>query len=165
MNHITLQGRLGKDPDVRYTQGQSSTAVARFNLAVRNRFRKKEGDQDPRPDWIPCVAFGKNGEFAEKYLKQGKPVIVEGRLESGSYKNRDGATVYTLEVIVESFDFPEQDQARNSQATPAAPASENTKSHEATPAPAPKKAEEKPAPAPVEEEFVSSSEDEELPWN
>ena len=164
MNNIVLQGRLGKDPEVRYAQnGNGSTAIARFNLAVKNNFRKKEGDQEPRPDWIPCVAFGKQAEFAEKYLSQGKPILVQGRLESGSYKNKDGQTVYTLEVIVERFEFPETDGGRSGNADRTS-ASAEPKPAAAAAAP-PAQAAAKQEAVPVQEEFVPVPEEEELPWN
>lgn len=104
MNRVILIGRLTKDPEVRYTQGDSPMAIARYTLAVDRRF-KRDGDQTA--DFIPCVAFGKGGEFAEKYLRKGTKVAVVGRIQTGSYTNKDGVKVYTTEVIVEEQEFAE----------------------------------------------------------
>ena len=87
MNKVILMGRLTRNPDVRYSQGEKATCVARYTLAVNRRFRR-EGDQDA--DFINCVAFGRQGEFAEKYLKQGTKIVISGRIQTGSYTNRDG---------------------------------------------------------------------------
>lgn len=102
MNKVVLMGRLTKDPDVRYAGGDSS-AVARFTLAVDRRFKKEGGDT---ADFISCVAFGKNGEFAEKYLKKGTKIVVEGRIQTGSYE-KDGQKVYTTDVVIEGMEFAE----------------------------------------------------------
>jgi single-strand DNA-binding protein len=104
MNKIILIGRLTKDPDVRYTQGAQSTAIARYSLAVDRKF-KKEGEPDA--DFINCVAFGRSGEFAEKYLRKGTKIAVVGRLQTGSYTNKDSQKVYTTDVIVEEHEFVE----------------------------------------------------------
>ena len=104
MNKIELCGRLTSDPEVRYSQGEKPTAIARYTLAVDRRF-KQEGQ--PTADFIPCVAFGKNGEFAEKYLHKGTKVIVIGRIQTGSYTNKDGQKVYTTDVMVEEQEFAE----------------------------------------------------------
>ena len=98
MNKVILMGRLTRNPDVRYSQGEKATCVARYTLAVNRRFRR-EGDQDA--DFINCVAFGRQGEFAEKYLKQGTKIVISGRIQTGSYTNRDGVKVYTTDVVVE----------------------------------------------------------------
>ena len=108
MNKIELCGRLTNDPEVRYSQGEKSTAIARYTLAVDRRF-KQEGQ--PTADFIPCVAFGKNGEFAEKYLHKGTKVIVIGRIQTGSYTNKDGQKVYTTDVMVEEQEFAESKNA------------------------------------------------------
>ena len=104
MNKVILMGRLTRNPDVRYSQGEKATCVARYTLAVNRRF-KREGDQDA--DFIGCVAFGRQGEFAEKYLKQGTKVVISGRIQTGSYTNRDGVKVYTTDVVVEEQEFAE----------------------------------------------------------
>lgn len=105
MNKVILMGRIVRDPDVRYSNGANgSTAVARYTLAVDRKF-KQEGQ--PTADFINCVAFGKLGEFAEKYLKQGIKIAVTGRIQTGSYANRDGQKVYTTDVVVEEQEFCE----------------------------------------------------------
>lgn len=104
MNRVILTGRLTRDPEVRYSQGEKSIAIARYTLAVDRKF-KKEGEQSA--DFISCVAMGKNGEFAEKYLKQGTKIAIEGRIQTGSYTNKDGNKVYTTDVIVEGHEFCE----------------------------------------------------------
>ncbi len=108
MNKVVLMGRLTRNPDVRYSQGERSTCVARYTLAVNRRF-KREGDQDA--DFISCVAFGRQGEFAEKYLKQGTKIVISGRIQTGSYVNKDGIRVYTTDVVVEEQDFAESKAA------------------------------------------------------
>ena len=104
MNKVVLMGRLTRDPDVRYSQGETPLAIARYTLAVDRRF-KRNGEQDA--DFINCVAFGRTAEFAEKYLKQGTKMVVSGRIQTGSYTNRDGVKVYTTEVVIEEQDFAE----------------------------------------------------------
>lgn len=104
MNKVILMGRLTRDPSVRYTQGAESTCIARYTLAVDRRI-KQEGQQ--AADFIGCVAFGKNGEFAEKYLKQGTKIVINGRIQTGSYTNRDGNKVYTTDIVVEEQEFAE----------------------------------------------------------
>ena len=108
MNKVILMGRLTRDPDIRYSQGESSTAVARYTLAVDRRFRR---DADQSADFISCVAFGRSAEFAEKYFYQGLKVLVTGRIQTGSYTNRDGVKVYTTDVIVEDQEFAESKNA------------------------------------------------------
>ena len=108
MNKVILMGRLTRNPDVRYSQGEKATCVARYTLAVNRRFRR-EGDQDA--DFINCVAFGRQGEFAEKYLKQGTKIVISGRIQTGSYTNRDGVKVYTTDVVVEEQEFAESKSA------------------------------------------------------
>lgn len=107
MNKVILMGRLTKDPDVRYTQGDNSTAIARYTLAVDRRFARKDQQDAQTADFIGIVAFGKAGEFAEKYLKKGTKVIVTGRIQTGSYTNKDGQKVYTTDVIAEDQEFCE----------------------------------------------------------
>ncbi len=108
MNKVILMGRLTRDPEVRYSQGESATAVARFSLAVDRRF-KRQGEQDA--DFINCVAFGRTGEFAEKYLHQGTKVVACGRIQTGSYTNKEGQRVYTTDVVVEELEFAESKAA------------------------------------------------------
>lgn len=104
MNKVILMGRLCADPEVRYSQNQNQTAVARYRLAVDRRF-KREGEQTA--DFISCVAFGKVAEFAEKYLRQGTKIAITGRIQTGSYTNREGQKVYTTDVVVEEQEFAE----------------------------------------------------------
>ena len=106
LNSIILMGRLTREPDVRYSQGENSTAIARFTLAVDRRFAKKDAGEQTA-DFINCVAFGKTGEFAEKYLKQGTKVVACGRIQTGSYTNKEGQKVYTTDVVVEELEFAE----------------------------------------------------------
>ncbi len=113
MNKVILMGRLTRDPDVRYSAGESATAVARYTLAVDRRFKR---DGDATADFIGCVAFGRQAEFAEKYLRQGTKIAITGRIQTGSYTNREGQKVYTTDVIVEDQEFAESKSAseRNS---------------------------------------------------
>lgn len=101
-------GRLTRDPEVRYSQGNNPMSVAKYNLAVDRRFKR---DGEPTADFINCVAFGKNGEFAEKYLRQGIKIVVTGHIQTGSYTNRDGQKVYTTDVIVDEQEFAESKAA------------------------------------------------------
>lgn len=104
MNKVVLVGRLTRDPEVRYSQGESATAVGRYTVAVDRRFKR---DNEPTADFIPCVVFGRSAEFAEKYFRQGMRVSVSGRIQTGSYTNKEGVRVYTTEVIVEDQEFAE----------------------------------------------------------
>ena len=104
MNKVVLMGRLTRDPEVRYTQGDNPMAIARYTLAVDRRF-KREGEATA--DFISCVAFGKLAEFAEKYFQQGLKVIISGRIQTGSYTNKEGRKVYTTDVVIEEQDFAE----------------------------------------------------------
>lgn len=105
MNKAILMGRLTRDPEVRYTQGDNQMAIARYTLAVDRRFNR--GNDENTADFIPCVAFGKAGEFAEKYFRKGTKIAVTGRIQTGSYTNKDGVKVYTTEVIVDEQEFAE----------------------------------------------------------
>lgn len=105
MNKAMLIGRLTRDPEVRYSQGENQTAVARFTLAVDRRF-KRAGD-NAEADFISCVSFGKSAEFVEKYFKQGMKMVAIGRIQTGSYVNKDGQKVYTTDVVVEEVEFAE----------------------------------------------------------
>ena len=153
MNKVILMGRLTRDPDIRYSQGENSVAVARFTLAVDRRFRR---DNEQNADFISYVAFGRNAEFFEKYTKQGTKVVIEGNIRTGSYTNRDGQKVYTTDVAVDSVEFAESKASASSSANQEAPAYT---------APA------KPVPAPSEaasEGFMNIAdglEDEGLPFN
>lgn len=104
MNKTILTGRLVRDPEVRYTQGEKPMAIAKYTLAVERAF-KRECEQNA--DFINCVAFGKQGEFVEKYLKKGIKIAVSGRIQTGSYTNKDGNKVYTTDVVVEQHEFCE----------------------------------------------------------
>ena len=111
MNKVILMGRLTRDPEVRYSQGDSATAVARYTLAVDRRFKR---DGEASADFINCVVFGKSAEFAERYFRQGLKVVVSGRIQTGSYTNRDGVKVYTTDVVVEDREFAESKAASES---------------------------------------------------
>lgn len=104
MNKVILIGRLTKNPEVRYSQGENALAIARYSLAV-NRIRHNNGQEEA--DFINCVAFGKSAEFTEKYLKQGSKIAVIGRIQTGSYTNKEGQKVYTTEIVVEEQEFTE----------------------------------------------------------
>lgn len=144
MNKVILMGRLTRDPEVRYSQGDSSMAIARYTLAVDRRF-KRDGDQQTA-DFINCVAFGKAGEFAEKYFRKGTKIAVTGRIQTGSYE-RDGQKVYTTDVVVEEQEFAESK------------ASSTDSSYQQAAAPAPSSA--------VGDGFINIPEglEEELPFN
>ena len=111
MNKVILMGRLTKDPEIRYSQGDNSMAIARYTLAVDRRFKR---DSEQAADFIPCVAFGKSAEFAEKYFRQGLKIVISGRIQTGSYTNREGIKVYTTEVIVDDQEFAESKNADTS---------------------------------------------------
>ena len=105
MNKVILMGRLTRDPEVRYSQGERSMAIARYTLAVDRRGRRGQEGSEQNADFIPCVAFDRAGEFAEKYFRQGMRVLISGRIQTGSYTNKDGQRVYTPEVIIEDQEF------------------------------------------------------------
>ncbi len=109
MNKVILMGRLTRDPDIRYTQGENSMAVARFSLAVDRRRAGADGQREA--DFINCVTFGKNAEFAERYLHQGTKIVLTGRIQTGSYTNKDGNKVYTTDVVGEDIEFAESKAA------------------------------------------------------
>lgn len=115
MNKVILMGRLTRDPDIRYSTGESSTAVARYTLAVDRRF-KREGEQSA--DFIGCVVFGKGAEFAEKYLHQGTKIVACGRIQTGSYTNQEGKKVYTTDVVVEEQEFAESKSSQEKESSP-----------------------------------------------
>lgn len=104
MNKVILMGRLTRDPEVRYSQGENASAIARYTLAIDRKFKK---DGEPTADFINCVAFGKSAEFTEKYLRQGTKIAIVGRIQTGSYVNKDGQKVYTTDIVVEEQEFAE----------------------------------------------------------
>ncbi len=104
MNKVILMGRLTREPDIRSSAGENATTVARYTLAVDRRFRR---DGEQTADFIGCVAFGRQAEFAEKYLHQGTKIAITGRIQTGSYTNREGQKVYTTDVVVEEQEFAE----------------------------------------------------------
>ena len=148
MNKVILMGRLTRDPEVRYSQGENALAIARYTLAVDRRAARREGEATA--DFINCVAFGKSAEFAERYLRQGTKIAVSGRIQTGSYTNRDGQKVYTTEVVVEESEFAESKAAGGA-------ASNNN--YQASPAPSPS--------ANIGDGFMNIPDgiDEELPFN
>lgn len=109
MNKVILLGRLVRDPDVRYSNSQDSEpmTIARYTVAVDRRFKKSQNSNEQNADFISCVAFGKQGEFAEKWLKQGTKIALTGRIQTGSYTNKEGQKIYTTEVVVEEQEFAE----------------------------------------------------------
>ena len=123
MNSVVLMGRLTKDPDVRYTQGQQPTCIVRYSLAVDRKVKDANGNR--QADFINCVAFGKSGEFAEKYLRKGIKICIGGRIQTGSYTKQDGTKVYTTDVVAEEHDFCESRRA-NDTAQNTAPAQQTS---------------------------------------
>lgn len=110
MNKTILMGRLTRDADIRYSQGENPIAIARFTLAVDRRY-KKNADEEQTADFISCVAFGKTAEFLEKFGHKGIKFVVEGRIQTGNYTNKDGQKVYTTDVVVEQVEFAESKSA------------------------------------------------------
>ena len=114
MNKVIIMGRLTRDPEVHYSQGERQMAIARYTLAVDRR-GKKDTNQDAQADFIRCVAFDRAAEFAEKYFRQGQRVLITGHIQTGSYQDRDGKTVYTTDVIIEDQEFADsKDNSRGS---------------------------------------------------
>ena len=150
MNKVILMGRLTRDPEVRYSAGENALAIARYTLAVDRRFRR---DGEASADFIQCVSFGRTAEFAEKYFRQGLKIAVTGRIQTGSYTNRDGQKVYTTEVVVEDQEFAESKDSSDSYAA----------SHPRTSAPEASM----PNPGTAAEGFMNIPDgiDEELPFN
>lgn len=109
MNRVILMGRLTRDPEVKYSQGEKAMAIARYTLAVDRRSKK----EDQNADFINCVAFDKAGEFAEKYFRQGMRILVSGRIQTGSYTNKDGVKVYTTEVMIDDQEFADSKGSGN----------------------------------------------------
>lgn len=118
MNRVILMGRLTRDPDVKYSQGEKSIAVARYTLAVDRRGKKDPDSNEQQADFISCVAFDRSGEFAEKYFRQGMRVLISGRIQTGSYTNKEGKKVYTTDVVVESQEFADSKNASGQNTTP-----------------------------------------------
>ena len=145
MNKTILMGRLTREPEVRYSASDSGLAIARFTLAVNRRFHK---DGEPSADFISCVAFGKTAEFMEKYIGKGRQICASGRIQTGSYTNKDGQKVYTTEVVVNEVEFADSKPTSVAGAEPAADPAP-------TPAPTPQLS---PEPAGFEV-------DEEIPFN
>ena len=149
MNKVILMGRLTRDPEVRYSQGENATAVARYTLAVDRRQSRNNQNGEQTADFIQCVAFGRSGEFAEKYFRKGTKVVVTGRIQTGSYTNKDGQRVYTTDVVVEDQEFAESKNA-----------SQNKGGGEFAPG-------DRPSPSDAGDGFMNIPEgiDEELPFN
>lgn len=107
MNKVILMGRLTRDPEIRYSAGDNAMAIARFTLAIDRRRRANAPSDEPTADFINCVSFGKQAEFAEKYLRKGTKMVITGRIQTGSYTNKDGQKVYTTDIVVEEQEFAE----------------------------------------------------------
>ena len=114
MNRVILMGRLTKNPEIKYAGKENDMAVARYTLAVNRRY-KREGEQEA--DFISCVTFGKSAEFAQKYLRKGIRIVVSGRISTGNYKDKDGKTIYTTDVIVEEHEFAQNKESNPSSET------------------------------------------------
>ena len=147
MNRVILIGRLTRDPEIRYSQSGDNMAIGRFTLAVDRRGRRDGGNEQQTADFIGCVCFGKQAEFAEKYLKQGTKIAVTGRIQTGSYTNKDGQKVYTTDVVLDDIEFAESKNAQGGNAGYQAP--------------------ERPEPSAVGDGFMNIPDgiDEELPFN
>jgi single-strand DNA-binding protein len=107
MNKVLLMGRLTRDAEIRYAQGDNSMAIARFTLAVDRRMRRDSNSDEQTADFISCVAFSRTAEFLERFGRKGTKFVVEGRIQTGSYTNKDGQKVYTTDVVVENVEFAE----------------------------------------------------------
>ena len=116
MNRVILMGRLTRDPEVRYSQGERTMAIARYTLAVDRRGRRNQDGNEQTADFINCVAFGRTAEFLERFGRNGTKFVLEGRIQTGSYTNRDGQKVYTTEVVVEEQEFAESKASSDSYA-------------------------------------------------
>lgn len=127
MNKVILMGRLTRDPEVRYAQNESGIAVARYNLAVDRKY-KRDGEQDV--DFINCVAFGRAAEFAEKYFYKGIKLVLIGRIQTGSYVNKDGQRVYTTDVVIEEQEFAESKSSGSHNNSPSSGTSANQNSND-----------------------------------
>lgn len=152
MNKTILMGRLTKDPEVRYAANDSGMAIVRYTLAVD---RRRTGNDGQSADFINCVAFGKTGEFAEKYFRKGMKILISGRIQTGSYTNQEGQRIYTTEVIVEDQEFTESKRASEEAAAASA----------AAPAPSAPQPATAAAPTDAMPEPLPFAEDEEIPFN
>lgn len=123
MNKVELVGRLTRDPEVRYSQGENASAIARFSVAINRRFKNAEGNYDA--DFINCVAFGKSAEFIEKYFRKGMAIGITGRIQTGNYTNKDSVKVYTTDVVVEEAEFVESKNSGSASATTNTPSNNN----------------------------------------
>lgn len=150
MNKAILMGRLTRDPEVRYAANDSGMAIVRYTLAVD---RRRTGNDGQSADFINCVAFGKTGEFAEKYFRKGMKILITGRIQTGSYTNQEGQRIYTTEVVVENQEFTESKRA-SEEAAAAAPS-----------APQPAQPAAAAAPTDAMPEPLPFAEDEEIPFN
>ena len=153
MNKTILMGRLTRDPEVKYAANDSGMAIVRYTLAVD---RRRAGNDGQSADFINCVAFGKTGEFAEKYFRKGMKILISGRIQTGSYTNQEGQRIYTTEVIVEDQEFTESKRA--SEEAAAASAAPAPSAPQPAAAAAPTDAMPMPEPLPF-------AEDEEIPFN
>ena len=150
MNRVILMGRLTRDPNISYSQGGDNMAIARFTLAVDRRGRRQDGADQQTADFISCVAFSRQAEFAEKYLRQGTKIAVTGRIQTGSYTNREGQKVYTTDVVLDDIEFAESKNAQGG--------GESNYSYQAP---------SRPAPSAAGDGFMNIPDgiDEELPFN
>ena len=123
MNKVQIVGRLTRDPEVRYSQGDNPSTIARFSVAVNRKFKNSEGNYEA--DFINCVAFGKSGDFIEKYFKKGMAIGLTGRFQTGNYTNKDGIKVYTTDIVAEEVEFVEsKGSGNNSDSATGRPATE-----------------------------------------
>lgn len=162
MNKVILMGRLARDPEVRYTTGQDTLAIARFTLAVERRMKRED---QINADFISCVSFGRQAEFAEKYFHQGLKIAITGRIQTGSYKNREGQTIYTTEVVVEEQEFAESKAASEAAGNAAV---QNKGGSSSSPSRSTTRSKSKPssAPAPTDAFMdVADTINEDLPFN
>ena len=150
MNRVILMGRLTRDPNISYSQSGDNMAIARFTLAVDRRGRRQDGADQQNADFIGCVCFGRQAEFAEKYLRQGTKIAVTGRIQTGSYTNKDGQKVYTTDVVLDDIEFAESKNAQGG--------GESNYSYQAP---------SRPAPSAAGDGFMNIPDgiDEELPFN
>ena len=150
MNRVILMGRLTRDPNISYSQSGDNMAIARFTLAVDRRGRRQDGGDQQNADFISCVCFSRQAEFAERYLRQGTKIAVTGRIQTGSYTNREGQKVYTTDVVLDDIEFAESKNAQGG--------GESNYSYQAP---------SRPAPSAAGDGFMNIPDgiDEELPFN